>query len=156
METKDFEIVKKDCSTNEKVVKPFTQKFRSVYPTYELDKKINKLVETGTRDVQKEINSHRECALDLMLDKFLDREKEFKQQYDVVDGDGVVEYKSSTLDLAELGDALELADIYREKYGLPLSSTPQEVFSYVKQKELEINAKIKSLQEKESEVMDNA
>lgn len=157
MEKQDFNVVEKDSSNVKKPIKKFAQSFKSVVPTYQLDEKTHKLVETGFRDIQKEIDSYADCALNKMLDKFLNVEDKISEQFNVVDTDEVVE-TANNFDLADLGEALEVAEIYREKYGLPLSSTPHEIFAYIKQKEKDVNSKIENLKLKneKGEIYNNA
>lgn len=127
-------------SKNEEILKrlsgPFSQSFDRLEKTYILNKKTNSLIESGVRDVQEEIDSHKECALDIMLDKFLDP---VSTQAPVTLVDGVADTKA--YDLIDLSDLAIKKEELCLKYGLSPNSSLEQIQDVItkKIKESEVN-----------------
>lgn len=140
------EDIKENSQCSEKVSRPFSQSFDSFEITYELDEKNHQLVKTGLRDVDKEIEAHRETCLQAILDKYLESDKDII----VEESDEILDYKNNNkFDISEYGLQLEEIDKIRDYYKLPLSSSPSEVLKFVNDLYLKNKENIKNLEEKE-------
>lgn len=144
-EKNGYAIITKTLRLSKKNGASFSQSFKSVVPTYALDEKNHILVETGFKDLVKEINSYADCALDKMLDKFLESSFEFQNQYEIHD-DGSVRDLTFNNDLASLGDVYEQVDLLKEKYGLDVNMSINDVYKFIEMKKAQIKQKIESLQ----------
>ena len=127
-------------SKNDEILKrlksSFSQSFSNLEKTYQFSSKTKKLVETGVRDVQAEIESHRECALDVMLDKFLDPTAQ--RPYQLVDGITDVH----AIDLIDLSDIAVKKEELCIKYGLSPNASLFEIQDVITAKIKESEAKI--------------
>lgn len=139
-------VVEKNSTCSEKNSRPFAQDFNSIEITYELDEKNHHLIKTGTRDVDKEIESHRQTCLQAILDKYLESDENIV----IEESDDILDYKNNNkFDISEYGQQLEEIDKLRDYYKLPLSSSPAEVLKFVNDLYLKNKENIKKLEEKE-------
>ena len=120
----------KITNSNEKILErlqgKYSQNFTPLVPTFILDSKSDCLVETGNKDIQKEIDSHQECALDIMLDKFLDPIKNANIQY----VDGITEV--ANIDLIDLADMSKDKEDLAVKYGLNKNASLNDIYDAIK------------------------
>lgn len=140
MNAENEKQVSSTCTKNDEILKrfknPFSQSFNSLEKTYQFNSKINKLIEVGFRDVQEEINSHRECALDIMLDKFLDPTAQ--RPFQLVEGITDVH----AIDLIDLSDIAVKKEELCLKYGLSPNASLFEIQDVITQKIKESEDKI--------------
>lgn len=102
------------------------QKFSESIPDYRLNPATNELERLPIdKNIQAYIDSYIDCALDRILDKFLPAEQPTDQQF--------VELEQMQLDLAQAGEMFDLAEEYREKFGLPDDLSVSQVFERVQQ-----------------------
>ena len=120
----------KIVNSNEKILErlqgKYSQSFTSLVPTFILDSKSDCLVETGYKDIQKEIDSHQECALDIMLDKFLDPIKNANIQY----VEGITEV--ANIDLIDLADMSNNKEELAVRYGLNKDASLNDIYEAIK------------------------
>lgn len=104
---------------------PVSQSFTPYQDQYVLDPATNELVKLEVqRNVQKYIESFADCALECVMDKFLNVQS--------VDNDNIIEtYNQRRVDLADLGAFMELAEEYREKYEMPLTASVSEIYARI-------------------------
>lgn len=123
--------------------KCYSQTFSDLENDYLFDKESKTLVKVGQINIQEKIQSNEGCALDKILDKFID--------FGVVDSgllnNGV---RKPRLDLAQLGEIYSQADYYKSKYGLDETLTPEEVFKSVIELEKSNKSNIDTLVKKEN------
>lgn len=133
----------KNSNSNEKILErlqgKYSQSFTSLVPTFILDSKSDCLVETGYKDIQKEIDSHQDCALDNMLEKFLDPIQNSNIQY----VDGITEV--ANIDLIDLADMSNDKEELAVKYGLNKDASLNDIYEAIK----------KVLTKKSEEVIDD-
>lgn len=104
------------------VVNRCTQSFEKLVPLYRLNKVTNELEKTDEFvDIQEQIESYKEMALQSMLERFIPKLVDDTADYTAVKGD-----------LDFLTESLEIAEEYREKFGLSDTVTTQEIFSHMK------------------------
>lgn len=125
------------------ILKEYSQTFTEYEDDYLFDKESKKLIKVGQINIQEKIQSNEGCALDKILDKFID--------FGVVDtgilNNGV---RKPRLDLAQLGEIYSQADYYKSKYGLDDNMTPEDVFKTVIELEKSNKTNIESLVKKEN------
>ena len=109
----------------------YVQEFSSITKEYKLDDKKMVLVEIGEIDLQEQLNSNLSCALDKILDKFLDLPS-LNLSPNVTQTDEI--YDCVHNDLADLAEIYSRADEYKEKFNLDLNLSPSEVFEVLEQK----------------------
>ena len=109
----------------------YVQEFSSIEKEYKLDDKKMVLVEIGEIDLQEQLNSNLSCALDKILDKFLDLPS-LNLAPNVAQTDEIYDCVHS--DLADLAEIYSRADEYKEKFNLDLNLSPSEVFKVLEQK----------------------
>lgn len=130
----------------ETTVKRYAQTFDYIEPEYKLDAKANKLVQIGTVDKFKEIQSHADCALSVILDKFMASPLLANQRVilnDPTAEDVVFDHGSARkTDLTELGELITKAEVLRAKYSLPDTLTPQQIFDLVTKASNDAKAKL--------------
>lgn len=124
--TEVLESSKENQEIIERLKGPFSQSFSSVVKTYQLTAKGDRIVENGFKDVQKEIDSFKECALDHMLDKFLDPIK--NQNVQLVDGVAEVAH----VDLIDLSDMAQQKETLAVKYGLSKDCSLNDIYFAIK------------------------
>lgn len=100
-------------------VSAFEQKFRDKRPVYKLDEKTKKLVVIDEEDIQKLLDSNKDCALNKVLDRFLATgvvDSGVMASAPVFDNELEVEDGSNHDDLIEAADAINNLTALREKY----------------------------------------
>ena len=93
-------------------------------------------------NIQDKIDSYRSTALDVLLDKYLGNA-------DSVSGDpGYVDHDYGRLynDLADLGQCIEIANDYRDRYGLDDGMSVADVYKFVQGKLDTLNTEIAAKQ----------
>jgi hypothetical protein len=133
-------IYKKDSDVKSSF---YTQSFISKEPEYKLSKDGLSLEVVGEIDVQEKIQSFSSCALDKILDKFLDVSNYVNPNATIVDE--VFDYTDLKSDLADLGDLYDKAEFYKEQFGLPLEFSANEVYSWLNSKSRELGYTIENL-----------
>lgn len=142
---KDFKEVNenmkfKTLSANSKI--EHKQEFSDYVPDYVLNPVTNELERLEiNKNIQAYIDSHVETALEHALEKFLPKVVE--------EDDNFVDYTQSVSDLGSLGEAMEIAEGYRERFNLPDSYSMSDIYSYVDNKSVELK---KKLEERNKEV----
>lgn len=130
----------------------YTQSFNTKELEYKLSKDGLSLEVVGEIDVQEKIQSFSSCALDKILDKFLDVSNYVNPNAKITDE--VFDYTDLKSDLADLGDLYDKAEFYKEQFGLPLEYSVNEVYKWLNSKSQELGFNIEKLL-KEKGVMNN-
>lgn len=138
----------KECFDNLKN-KDYSQSFSETITDYILNPQTNELEESPIpKNVQAYIQSYVDTALNNVLDRFL-------PQQIIQDDDGVADFTQYTQDLASFGAVLDMAEDYREKFGLDEKMSAQDIFKYVQSKADNLKEKLsKTMAEKEGGVDD--
>lgn len=123
--------------------KTYSQTFSNLEDDYLFDKETKTLIKVGQINIQEKIQSNEGCALDKILDKFID--------FGVIDS-GVLNngVRKPRLDLAQLGEIYSQADFYKTKYGLDENMSPEDVFKYVIELEKSNKTNIENLVKKDN------
>lgn len=134
------------------------QTFSEERTDYILNKATNLLEESPLKvNIQKEIQSHVESCLEFVLEALNNPESYVIEGDNVQPVDSVAERMQMNEDLAYAGDIFDMAEEYREKFGLSADMSVQDIFAHVQKYSDEMG---KRLQEqgkiKESEVNNNA
>lgn len=102
------------------------QSFSETVPDYVLNPQSNELEELEVpKNVQVYIQSYIDCALERALERYLPKET------DNMEADPREEYEASVADLAVLGEAMEQAEVYREKFGLSNHASIADIYAEV-------------------------
>lgn len=116
----------------------FQQTFDYLVTDYEWDGVRECLVEkSAKRDLFEEIQSNKECALDVILDKF-------GGYPPIQDGkvpiEGIVDLDETERgnDLLKMASLIDTAEMYREKYNLPLSMSVSEIYEAIEKTAVEV------------------
>lgn len=112
-----------------------SQSFSPFEDEYTFDSKKGILVKVGVIDLQERVNSFSDCALDKILEKFTSFEDLPNVQ---IDNESVCDV-SSSFDLSTLGSFYENVDNYKEKFNLPISFTPEQVFEFLEKTSRDLN-----------------
>lgn len=147
----DFDMKFKKEYQPEQSVK---QKFSEEIPDYVLNPDTNELEELSVpKNVQRYIDSYIDCALERVFDRVMPSED--SQQVDPIE-----EYTGTVQDLAVLGEAMEQAEFYREKFGLNNYATIAEIYGRVdeqakllKQQIAEKNKEVKQNEAPQEEII---
>lgn len=125
-----------------------SQEFSETVDDYILNSQSNQLEKLPVpKNIQAEIQSYIDCALERALERFLPK---------VVSEDDAVQDYSDCVDiLASLGEAMELAEEYREKFNLSPSASLSEIYSRVDKEAQEIKSRIAKLNELKKPVIEN-
>lgn len=110
------------------VVLNVTQTFSETIPDYELDSGLGVLVQVGTINIYEKIQSNANCALDKILDKFLEPEYEDMS----IKTDQVMEIKH--YDLIDLAEMLEDNQVIKSKLKLSDNMSIRDVINLLKSK----------------------
>lgn len=149
------EVYVKYDTVDSKVKKPTSQSFSDYKDDYILNPATNELEKTEIpKNIQAYIDSFVECALDRALQRFLpDNVVEDKVSY--------ADYTQKIDDLSIIGQSMELAESYRDKYNLPDNYSFAQIYEFVDKQASEIKSKIasynkieevKNVESKETEV----
>lgn len=116
----------------------YQQTFDYFVTDYEWDGVRECLVEKPVkRDLFEEIQSNKDCALDVILDKF-------GGYPPVQDGkvpiNGIVDLDDTERgnDLLKMASLIDTAEMYREKYNLPLSMSVSEIYAAIEKTAAEV------------------
>ena len=116
-----------------------SQSFPDTKPSYMLNEQTGELERLPTdEDIQSKIQSYITTALSSVLDKYLPMLNPVSEEDDIAD------YSSMRTDLSEIGAALDLAEDYRSRFGLPDNLTAQQIFAEVQKRADDLGAKIKA------------
>ena len=119
--------------------KSYAQSFSQFKDNYVLNPETKMLEKLDTQtNLQDEINKYIDTRLEVVLSKFLNTPETPEEQAQSA-------YAESQVDLATLGEALDLAEEYRVQFGLPDTATPAEIFSKVQQYSADMKAKLDKL-----------
>lgn len=91
------------------------------------------------KNVDDYIQSHIETCLERALEKFLPKQ--------VQEDDSVADYTQSVEDLATMGDAIELAEYYRDLMGLPDNYSIGQIYGEVDKRSKLLKEKLNSKEE---------
>lgn len=127
--------------------------FNPLVDEWSWSEKENQLVVSGQYDSQALVQSFENCALSKIFDKFIDdnevrRVLGIEQVAEFTD-DEPLDAESFKRDLVDLGEVMDMAECFRERYGLSPDMSYGQVFEFVQK-----NAK-KSLEEVEKRVKSN-
>lgn len=112
-----------------------SQEFTPYEKDYVLNPVSNELEEKPiSKNVQEYIQSHIDCALERALERFLPKV--------TAEVDDVEEYTSSVADLAVLGEAMEVAEAYREQFGLSEKFSMADIYAEVDKRAQELKSKL--------------
>ena len=112
-----------------------SQSFKNLVPVYRLNKVTNELEKTDDFiDVQQQIESFREMTLQSMLERFMPNQKLVDETADFTNVKGDLDLLTETFDVAEE---------YREKFGMSETATVQEIFAKMKSYSEDLKSKIK-------------
>lgn len=116
----------------------YQQTFDYLVTDYEWDGVRECLVEKLVkRDLFEEIQSNKDCALDVILDKF-------GGYPPIQDGkvpiEGIVDLDETERgnDLLKMASLIDTAEMYREKYNLPLSMSVSEIYDAIEKTAVEV------------------
>lgn len=116
----------------------YQQTFDYLVTDYEWDGVRECLVEKSVkRDLFEEIQSNKDCALDVILDKF-------GGYPPIRDGkvpiEGIVDLDESERgnDLLKMASLIDTAEMYREKYNLPLSMSVSGIYAAIEKTAAEV------------------
>lgn len=116
----------------------YQQTFDYLVTDYEWDGIRECLVEKPVkRDIFEEIQSNRDCALDVILDKF----GGYPPVQDCkVPIQGIVDLDETERgnDLLKMASLIDTAEMYREKYNLPLSMSVSEIYAAIEKTAVEV------------------
>lgn len=102
------------------------QSFSDTIPDYVLNPQTNELEELEVpKNVQVFIQSYIDCALERALERYLPKET------DNMEPDPREEYETAVADLAVLGEAMEQAEFYRERFGLSNRASIADIYAEV-------------------------
>lgn len=125
--------------------RPAPTEFSEYKDDYVLNTATNELEKLPTQvNIQKKIDSYLECALDRVLDRLMpnvvDSTEEVQEQY-----------QNSLQDLASLGDAMEVAEQWRDELQLPDNYSIAQIYDAVGKRSRELKSKLGEFEKKETE-----
>lgn len=116
----------------------YQQTFDYLVTDYEWDAVRDCLVEISVkRDLFEEIQSNKDCALDIILDKF----GGYPPIHDgKVPIEGIVDLDETERgnDLLKMASLIDTAEMYREKYNLPLSMSVSDIYAAIEKTAAEV------------------
>ena len=123
----------------------FSQSFTPYSPEYVYNpatRELELVSATGKND-QAKIDSFIEFALDRILARFSDSAELYRKSVKADDDEDVVaDYSSVSSDLGALGDAFDIAEDYREKFGLADSMSFSDIMKFVGDRAAELKTKL--------------
>lgn len=138
-----FDVIMTKYKTEQTVTKTKGQKFAHTIPVYQLDEKSGELVKTDKLiNIDELVNSSKDSALNNIYDRFLPDES----ASDIVNFDS---HADRDIQLNTLRKSLELVEVYRAKYKLPVDMEAVDVLSYVEKSAKNAKVKVDSLKEQE-------
>lgn len=137
-----FEMKKKYKTVD--TVKAKEQSFSEEIKDYILDPATNELEEKPIpKNIQDYIQSFIECALERALQRFLPE--------NVIEDNSISDYTQKVDDLSSIGEAMEIAENYRERYNLPDNYSLSDIYSFVDKQAKDIKEKLIKKENKGSE-----
>lgn len=106
----------------------YSQSFSNLEPEYALAKNGHELEIVGQIDIQAKIQSFENCALNKILDKFLDLDQ-YLGRPNMTPSDQI--YEAVNYDLADLAEIYEKAEDYKQIFGLDWNLSANEVFDWL-------------------------
>lgn len=122
----------------------FQQTFSNFETDYILDQEKKELVEVGKINLQEKIQSNASCALDKILDKFLDINSINNMQH-IEFSDEVIDAPLKQSNLDEVAYAKNQILDLKHKYGVDDSVSDSEVIKLLNNKLEELNKQIEQL-----------
>lgn len=114
----------------------YKQEFTPEQTDYVLNPATNLLEEKPIpRNVQSYIESYMDTCLERVLEKFLPKNV-------IEDDKNVADYTQRCDDLAAIGEAMEIAEDYREKFGLPDTYSMADIYEAVDKSAQSLKAKL--------------
>ena len=104
----------------------YKQKFSEYVDDYVYNPDTKHLEPLPPKNIQAEIQSYIDCALERALERFL--------PHDVEKRDDVVDYGEAVEDLASLGNAMAIVEDYREKLNLPDNYSMAQIYGAVSER----------------------
>lgn len=131
----------------------FAQTFTPYEKEYVLNPEDNNLEELKGpgKNVQAQIDSYLECALDRILARFEESAALYKKS---VADDLVNDYTVAKDDLMSLAEGMDVAEEYREKYHLPDTYSMADIYGYVDKLAAGMKEKLENLGKKEDKKED--
>lgn len=124
-----------------------SQSFSEEKDCYILNSQTNELELLPTKkNIQELITSSMESCLERALEKFLPKE--------VIEDKLYNDYTQKVDDLSAIGEAIEVAEEYRERFGLSDNMSLSDIYSYVDKQAQSLKSKLDELN-KSKEVSDN-
>lgn len=118
--------------------KNYSQTFSDKIPQYILNPATNELERLEVdKNIQKYIDSYIDCALASLQEKFMPTNV-------AVDDNNYVDYTQRVDDLGSLGEAMEIAENYREKFNLPDNYTIAQIYDFVDNQAKVIKSRLSS------------
>lgn len=126
-----------------------SQEFTPYRDDYLLNSSTNELEKLPIpKNVQEKIDSYVECALERALERFLPS--------NVTDVDDVADYTQKVEDLSILGEAMEVAEGYRDELGLPDNYSIAQIYEAVDARAKELKGKLSEIGKKKEDKKDEA
>lgn len=117
----------------------YSQSFSNLEPEYALAKNGRELEIVGQIDLQQKIQSFENCALNKILDKFLDLDQ-YLGRPNMTPSDQI--YEAVNYDLADLAEIYEKAEDYKQIFGLDWNLSPNQVFDWLGKNSDQLKQKI--------------
>lgn len=125
------------------------QVFSEEVPDYVLSERTNELeLSPIPKNIQDYINSHIETALERALERF--SVPNAIEQEDVFN-----DYTQRVDDLSSIGEAIELAETYRDRYHLPDTYSISDIYSFVDKQAKDLGLKLKEVSNVKKEKIEN-
>lgn len=126
-----------DSARNSKIAQTFSE----TIDDYVLNPETDRLEKLEIPiNLQEKIQSYAEFALDRALDRFLPTE-------DHTADDVVESYQQHQIDLSVLGEAMDLAESYREEFSLPDNYSIAQIYAEVEKKATDLRNEIGAVRE---------
>lgn len=117
-----------------------SQKFSKYVDDYVLDPATNLLEKLPRqKNIQEYINSFVDCALERAFERFMPSK--------VIEDDSVADYTQRLSDLGTMADAMDVAEEYRERFGLPDTLSVKEIYEYVDREAKALKEKLSAVKE---------
>lgn len=132
------EVVMKYDTFDSKKKKEFKQEFSEFIKNYIYNPDTKLLEELPTlKNIQAEIQSYLDCALERALEKFLPN---VVSEVDDISED----FNNTALDLATMAEAMETAEQYRDMLNIPATATLSDIYSAMDKHAQELKLKLDS------------
>lgn len=137
-----------------KPVKAYQQEFSEVRDQYVLNSVTNVLEKSPLKEnVQEKIQSYASSCFQNVIELLLNPES-YKDGENVKVVDDVALHNDVEEDLAYMGDVFEIAEGYREKFGLPDTMSVEQVFAKVGEYSKQLADKIKEQAEAQNKTVE--